>query len=170
MKTIYSEQVRLLVNLLPIVEKQNCLAFKGGTAINLFVRDMPRLSVDIDLAYFPIDGRDESLAGIDTAIGNIIGDIGKRIPRAQVMEKIMTMSIQESDWKYLRKREGDMLSTLCGRINEQSKDILNDQSESEHEKYLKMYGLILITMKEGKGVLSAQGQNQDDRIFMIFQE
>jgi len=55
------------------------------------------------------------------------------------MEKIMTISIQESDWKYLRKREGDMLSTLCGRINEQSKDILNDQSVSEHEKYLKLY-------------------------------
>jgi len=51
----------------------------------------------------------------------------------------MTISIQESDWKYLRKREAEMLSTLCGRINEQSKDILNNQSESEHEKYLKMY-------------------------------
>lgn len=51
----------------------------------------------------------------------------------------MTISIQESDWKYLRKREAEMLSTLCGRINEQSKDILIDQSESEHEKYLKMY-------------------------------
>ncbi len=51
----------------------------------------------------------------------------------------MTISIQESDWKYLRKRELDMLSTLFGRINEQSKDILNDQSASEHEKYLKMY-------------------------------
>ena len=32
-----------------------------------------------------------------------------------------------------------MLSMLCGRINEQSKDILNDQYESEHGKYLKMY-------------------------------
>lgn len=51
----------------------------------------------------------------------------------------MTISIQEADWKYLRKRNKDMLSTLCGRINEQSKDILNDQSVSEHEKYLKMY-------------------------------
>ena len=37
----------------------------------------------------------------------------------------MTISIQESDWKYLRKRKVDMLATLCGRINEQSKDILN---------------------------------------------
>jgi predicted nucleotidyltransferase component of viral defense system len=39
-------------------------ALKGGTAINLFVRDMPRLSVDIDLMYLPIEPRDESLSNI----------------------------------------------------------------------------------------------------------
>ncbi|MDX9963746.1 nucleotidyl transferase AbiEii/AbiGii toxin family protein [Desulfobacter postgatei] len=86
MKTPYSDQVRLLVNLLPIVEKQTCFALKGGTAINLFVRDMPRLSVDIDLAYLPVEGRDQSLEGIDGALGNIIEEIKKRIPRARVME------------------------------------------------------------------------------------
>ncbi|WP_024333374.1 nucleotidyl transferase AbiEii/AbiGii toxin family protein [Desulfotignum balticum] len=84
MKTPYSDQMRLLVNLLPIVEKQTCFALKGGTAINLFIRDMPRLSVDIDLAYLPVEGRDQSLEGINTALGNIIEDIQKRIPRAQV--------------------------------------------------------------------------------------
>ena len=81
MKTPYFNQVRLLVNLLPIVEKQTCFALKGGTAINLFIRDMPRLSVDIDLAYLPIEGREESLVGIDTALGNIIEDIEKKSRR-----------------------------------------------------------------------------------------
>ena len=47
----FIEQVRLLVSLLPRVAKQECFALKGGTAINMFLRDMPRLSVDIDLAY-----------------------------------------------------------------------------------------------------------------------
>lgn len=46
----FFEQVRLLVALLPHVARQKCFALKGGTAINLFLRDMPRLSVDIDLA------------------------------------------------------------------------------------------------------------------------
>lgn len=41
---------------------------KGGTAINLFVRDMPRLSVDIDLTYLPVAPRPESLAAIDEAM------------------------------------------------------------------------------------------------------
>jgi len=50
----YYAQVRLLVRVLPVVAKETCFALKGGTALNLFVRDMPRLSVDIDLAYVPL--------------------------------------------------------------------------------------------------------------------
>jgi predicted nucleotidyltransferase component of viral defense system len=80
----FTEQVRLLVSLLPSVAKQSCFALKGGTAINLFVRDMPRLSVDIDLAYLPVEDRDASLAGIDTALGEITADIERHIPRAEV--------------------------------------------------------------------------------------
>lgn len=44
----YFKQVELLVRVLPVVSKSSCFALKGGTAINLFFRDMPRLSVDID--------------------------------------------------------------------------------------------------------------------------
>ncbi len=104
MKTPYSDQVRLLVNLLPFVEKQTCFALKGGTAINLFVRDMPRLSVDIDLAYLPVEGRDQSLEGIDTALGNIIEDIQKRIPRAQV--KAVKLKGTDKRYKLLVKQGG----------------------------------------------------------------
>jgi hypothetical protein len=50
----YEPQVRLLLETLPFIEKETCFALHGGTAINLFVRDMPRLSVDIDLTYIPI--------------------------------------------------------------------------------------------------------------------
>ena len=49
----YFKQVQLLVSVLPVVAKQECFALKGGTAINLFVRELPRLSVDIDLVYLP---------------------------------------------------------------------------------------------------------------------
>ena len=45
----YWEQVRLLVEILPFVAEEDCFALKGGTAINFFMRDLPRLSVDIDL-------------------------------------------------------------------------------------------------------------------------
>ena len=84
MLTIYSDQVRLLVSLLPIVARQTCFALKGGTAINLFIRDMPRLSVDIDLAYLPVEDRATSLTGIDTALHQIAEHIKKRHPNAKV--------------------------------------------------------------------------------------
>src|SRR5271168_114244 len=64
----YFRQVELLVRVLPHVAKQGCFALKGGTAINLFVRDLPRLSVDIDLAYLPIEGRAESLRHVEEAL------------------------------------------------------------------------------------------------------
>jgi len=46
---VFEAQVALLVRVLPYVATETCFALKGGTAINLFVRDLPRLSVDIDL-------------------------------------------------------------------------------------------------------------------------
>ena len=45
----YFKQVQLLVSIMPFVQRQSNFALKGGTAINLFIRNLPRLSVDIDL-------------------------------------------------------------------------------------------------------------------------
>ncbi len=47
----YRQQVALLVRILPLIAEEKAFALKGGTAINLFLRNMPRLSVDIDLTY-----------------------------------------------------------------------------------------------------------------------
>ena len=68
---IYRNQVALLIRTLPLIAPEDCFALKGGTAINLFVRDMPRLSVDIDLTYLPVLPRDESLKAIDDAMNRI---------------------------------------------------------------------------------------------------
>ncbi|SES21514.1 Nucleotidyl transferase AbiEii toxin, Type IV TA system [Tranquillimonas rosea] len=80
----YQQQVRLLMRLLPIVAREDCFALKGGTAINLFVRDLPRLSVDIDLMYLPMHGRPDALAGIDAAMKRIAESAQKEIPGARV--------------------------------------------------------------------------------------
>lgn len=53
----YYKQVALLVRALPYVSEEKVFALKGGTAINLFVQAFPRLSVDIDLAYLPMEPR-----------------------------------------------------------------------------------------------------------------
>lgn len=67
LSNIFQKQAAFLVKAIPFVAQETCFALKGGTAINLFVRNMPRLSVDIDLTYLPIANRSTSLAEIDAA-------------------------------------------------------------------------------------------------------
>ena len=76
---IYAAQVELLVGVLPYVAKEGMFALKGGTAINLFYRDLPRLSVDIDLTYLPVKDRAESLAEIDAGLDRIAEDIAANV-------------------------------------------------------------------------------------------
>ena len=67
----------LMVRAIPLVAKESCFALKGGTAINFFVRDLLRLSVDLDLTYLPLADRASSLDGIATALDRIAADIEK---------------------------------------------------------------------------------------------
>jgi predicted nucleotidyltransferase component of viral defense system len=67
----YRKQVALVMRVLPFIAEEDCFALKGGTAINFFIRNMPRLSVDIDLTYLPVAPRPESLAAIDAALKRI---------------------------------------------------------------------------------------------------
>ncbi len=76
---VFTAQVALLVRVLPYVAAETSFALKGGTAINLFIRDMPRLSVDIDLVYLPIKDREASLEGIRSALSRIAQSIRQAI-------------------------------------------------------------------------------------------
>ena len=77
----YRDQARLLIDVLPYVAEQEVFALKGGTAINLFHRNLPRLSVDIDLTYLPVNARNAALHEIDEALDRIVGTIRHRRPR-----------------------------------------------------------------------------------------
>ena len=85
---IYYHQVQLLIDVLPFVSQEQCFALKGGTAINMFVRDMPRLSVDIDLMYLPIEERSLSLQNIAQAFEKISNAIESSL-RATKVYKIV---------------------------------------------------------------------------------
>ena len=68
---IYAQKVELLLRLLPIVMEEGVFAVHGGSAINLFLKDLPRYSVDIDLTYIPLAGRKESLEDINAHLKSI---------------------------------------------------------------------------------------------------
>lgn len=73
MDSRFIETVRLLIDVAPFVFSKDCFALKGGTAINLFLHDLPRLSVDIDLVYTDLEhtGRDSALEAIESALRDV---------------------------------------------------------------------------------------------------
>lgn len=82
----FFKEAQLMLQVMPAVAEEECFALKGGTAINFFVRDLPRLSVDIDLTYLPIQDRQTSLNGITTALAAIQTRIRKTHADLQVQE------------------------------------------------------------------------------------
>ena len=81
----YRAQVDLLIRCLPAVSRVRAFALKGGTAINLFHRDMPRLSVDIDLTFLAMTDRDTAMAGIVEGLAKITEEIQRTIPDSRVL-------------------------------------------------------------------------------------
>lgn len=96
-------QVVLLLDVLPYIAKESCFALKGGTAINLFVRDFPRLSVDADLTYLGDESRDEALQKTEDALLIIKADLEK-----QIGAKVTSSSRQSqpTDIKLFVNRDG----------------------------------------------------------------
>jgi len=102
--TVYFRQAELLLRILPFIDREAVFALKGGTAINFFVRDLPRISVDIDIVYLPVGERDLSLREISAALVRVSQSIGSKIPGAKVFpRKIMKtgflsgLSVQRQD-------------------------------------------------------------------------
>lgn len=80
MNNLYKEQVRLLLRILPIIYREENFAVHGGTAINLFIKNLPRYSVDVDVTYIPLGSREESLAGIDKKLAVISQQLQRAVP------------------------------------------------------------------------------------------
>ena len=71
MDSSYLRQAELVVRCIPAIAAEPCFAIKGGTAINLFELDMPRLSVDIDLTFIPVTDRATAIVEINAALQRI---------------------------------------------------------------------------------------------------
>lgn len=92
--TVYFKQAELLLRIIPLIDREAVFALKGGTAINFFVRDLPRISIDIDLVYLPVGERDVSLREISSSLVRISRGIENNIPGT----KVMSRKIRRSDF------------------------------------------------------------------------
>ncbi|MBD1262170.1 nucleotidyl transferase AbiEii/AbiGii toxin family protein [Maribacter polysiphoniae] len=106
----YKQQVSLLLQVLPEVAKEPIFALHGGTAINLFVRDMPRLSVDIDLTYIPIEDRKTSFKNIIDGLDRIKTQLEKMLLEASITLKRDKLKLQITTVKAQIKLEVNQIN------------------------------------------------------------
>ncbi|WP_297099014.1 nucleotidyl transferase AbiEii/AbiGii toxin family protein [Thermomonas sp.] len=82
----YADRVALLVAILPLLDTEPRFALKGGTAINLFEHDLPRLSVDIDLTWLPMQDFDTDTAQIAESLATLAARLSAPPLRLRVRE------------------------------------------------------------------------------------
>ncbi len=87
--SLYYKQAELLLRILPFIMSEGDFALKGGTAINFFVRDMPRLSVDIDLTYCPLTERQSALEDISRHLRHLAEKISRVLPASKIVFKTL---------------------------------------------------------------------------------
>jgi len=88
-KALYFKQAELLLQILPFFMPEKVFALKGGTAINFFFRNLPRLSVDIDLTYLPINKRKIAIAEISERLEKVLKQIIKQFPKIEIVKKTL---------------------------------------------------------------------------------
>ncbi len=98
MNNIYRQKVELLLRILPFVTDEQCFAIHGGTAINLFVKDLYRLSVDIDVTYIPIEDRNTSLLRINEALERISDRVKRTFRDVRVIPRLDISKITCESW------------------------------------------------------------------------
>ena len=132
-KATYRNQVSLLLNVLPEVAKEKCFALHGGTAINLFVRDMPRLSVDIDLTYVPIEDRATTMSNIKAALGRVKRNIENVLKNVRISDRSEAGKLLVSQAGFGIKIEVNLVAR--GTISEPTEMTLCKRAQEEFEAF-----------------------------------
>ena len=160
MNEAYKKQLGLLLEVLPEVAKEECFAMHGGTAINLFVRDMPRLSVDIDLTYVEIAERNETLEGINAALLRIKERIEALRPSIRVQHKDKVCKLQLDEHGVLIKIEVNMIGR--GLLDEPYKAPLCEAAQAQFDAFCAMPLVPLAQLYGGKACAALDRQHPRD--------
>lgn len=163
-KSKFYPQVVLLLDVLPYIAKESCFALKGGTAINLFIRDFPRLSVDADLTYLGYESREEALQKTEEALLRIKTDIEKQIG---VKVTASSRQSQTTDIKLFINRDGVQVKieanpVLRGVLYPAKKKSLQTKVSSEFEKEFDIQILSLPDLYGGKIAAALDRQHPRD--------
>ena len=129
----YQKQVALLIRLIPEIALDTRFALHGGTAINLFDRNMPRLSVDIDLTYIPIEDRETSFNNISAALIKIKERIENRLQGSRVEHKVDNHKLLVSyDEAMIKIEVSQIVRGLLGVVTEK---ILCEKAQIKYDAF-----------------------------------
>ena len=156
----YKHQVSLLLQVLPEVAKESCFALHGGTAINLFIREMPRLSVDIDLTYRPLEDRSTSLKNIVNALETIKTNIERVVPKVKITLKQKILKLQVTTAKAQIKIEVNQINR--GILGEVVKLPLCEKAQEEFDAFCAISVVSLGQLYGGKICAALDRQHPRD--------
>jgi len=169
----YLTQADLLLQVIPHIATEKTLALKGGTAINLFLRNMPRLSIDIDLTYLPIDNRETALSNISDSLGRIRERITKSIPGSTVNNHV----IEGNDVKLFVQSKNAQIkievnTTTRGHIHPMRLLQVNEMVQERFKKFAAIQVVSNAELYGGKICAALDRQHPRDLfdVFLLFQE
>jgi len=137
MKDTYKKQVALLIDILLEIAKEDNFALHGGTAINLFHLNMPRLSVDIDLTFIPFsDNRNEDLNKIRQSLESAKNRLKTTFPHIRFEDEKRA----EEELKLLCTKDNATVKVEVNQINrgliaETCTKILCGRAEDEFDRF-----------------------------------
>ena len=164
MKDTYKKQVLLLLDILPEVAKEDVFALHGGTAINLFCLNMPRLSVDIDLTYIPAsESRDTDLQNIRLALEKVKDRLRKQIPNIGFTDPVRA----EEELKLICTTPEAMVKIEVNQINrgiiaETELKILCDKAQEIFDKFCEVRTVSQKQLWGGKIIAALDRQHPRD--------
>jgi predicted nucleotidyltransferase component of viral defense system len=169
----YLYQADLLLQVIPHIAEEKTLALKGGTAINLFLRNMPRLSVDIDLTYLPFDDMETALTSISDALGRIKNRIETSLPGTTVTNHL----VEGNDVKlFVQSKQAQIkieVNTITrGHLYPTRVLQLNDAVQEEFKKFAAIQVVSTAELYGGKICAALDRQHPRDLfdVYLLFKE
>ena len=162
---MYFKQAHLMLQLLPLVMKHDHFALKGGTAINFFVRNLPRLSIDIDLAYVPVEDRKKSTQNISDSLKDISRTVKEKIRDVRIAPKVLS---DLNLWRgVVIEKEGIIVKIepnliIRGTVFPCEVRDISDKAEDLFEMFVSIKTLSLADLFEGKICAALDRQHPRD--------
>lgn len=172
--TPFYKQAELLLDILPFFNHENKLALKGGTALNFFVRDLPRLSVDIDLTYLPVNEREEALRDLSEILITVSERIQNTLSKTHIIYKKQKTSNSISG--LLIQRQGSIVKVepntiIRGAVLPVRKRMLCSKAENLFERSVSVQTLSDEDLYGGKICAALDRQHPRDLfdIYLLFE-